>query len=61
MPRATSMLPGMRNLAPDAQKLGLTPVKPSFAVLKRICHLQVNSGNEWFSSCFLLFWGVHSM
>jgi ATP-binding cassette subfamily B multidrug efflux pump len=30
------MLPGMRNLAPDAQKLGLTPVKPSFAVLKRI-------------------------
>src|ERR1035437_8104269 len=36
MPQAASMLPGMRNLAPDAQKLGQTPVKPSISILMRI-------------------------
>lgn len=36
MPRATSMLPGMRNLVPDAQKLGLPPVKPSWKILSQI-------------------------
>ncbi len=36
MPRATSMLPGMRNLAPDAGKLGQAPVKPSWRLLSRI-------------------------
>ena len=36
MPQASSMLPGMRNLAPDAQKLGAAPVKPSITVLMRI-------------------------
>src|SRR5665647_241290 len=36
MPQASSMLPGMRNLAPDAQRLGQAPVKPSWKILMRI-------------------------
>lgn len=36
MPQAASMLPGMRNLAPDEQKLGQAPVKPSWKIFLRI-------------------------
>lgn len=36
MPQASSILPGMRNLAPDAQKLGQAPVKPSWKILTRV-------------------------
>lgn len=36
MPQASSILPGMRNLAPDAQKLGQAPVKPSRKIFLRI-------------------------
>ena len=36
MPQASSLLPGMRNLSPDARKLGAADVKPSWKTLSRI-------------------------
>jgi ATP-binding cassette, subfamily B, multidrug efflux pump len=36
MPQASSLLPGMRNLSPDAKKLGASDVKPSWKTLSRI-------------------------
>ena len=36
MPQASSILPGMRNLEPDARKLGQAPVKPSWKILMRV-------------------------
>ena len=36
MPQASSILPGMRNLAPDGQSLGQAPVNPSLKILMRI-------------------------
>jgi len=36
MPQASSLLPGMRNLSPDAKKLGAADVKPSRKTLSRI-------------------------
>ena len=36
MAQASSILPGMGNLTPDAQKLGQAPVKPSWKILMRI-------------------------
>ncbi len=36
MPQASSLLPGMRNLSPDAKKLGASDAKPSWKTLSRI-------------------------
>ncbi len=36
MPQASSLLPGMRNLSPDANKMGQAPVRPSLRIFFRI-------------------------
>jgi len=36
MPQASSLLPGMGNLAPDANKMGQAPVRPSLRIFLRI-------------------------